>query len=162
MISHPYAYVDFTTYKPAQVEVTDVELELQGYKQEIFHSVLSDSYLPQEIDLTYKIPSAGLNVYQIKKSSSTEQECNPKECRAAVTSNGTKYEKNYSTEINLPKTARSISLDRGNTSITVTPIDHSRSITDEEWDKIITTIFNKFEPHSFEGSPYRFFDRWDM
>lgn len=168
MISHPYSYLDFTTYKPTSVEVKDVTLTLQGYKQEIFHGVFSDSYLPKKISLEYTIAKNNLRVSQTKSTwrAFTEEECNKQanteKCKLITAPNDITYIALYSDTDNAVTTPEAILLAKDSTLIRVSPLDDSRIISREEWNSLISNVLTPLEPHSFEGSAYRFFDSWDI
>lgn len=164
-ISHPYSYVSFTTFAPRGQQPEDVILNLQGYTQNIF--TFGDSYLPQRISLTYILPKDDLRVIQTKSSSSilNEASCNNNFSTLSCTlvaHGGQSFMELRSDSNNSDNYIEGILLQKDTTLIHIQPTDTNRVISGDEWRTIITTTFANLEARSFQGSPYRFFDSWNI
>lgn len=165
-ITHPFSYVNFTTYTLKNHEIKNPTLKLQGYKQEIFHGILSDSYLPKKISLVYSIPTPDLQVTQTKSTlpSFNEESCNQtlntERCTLTSTQNQPYLELRGNSE-NSSDEIQAILLQKDSTLIRVQPLNDAL-FSKEEWAAIATILVNNLEPHSFDGSSYHFFDKWNI
>ena len=164
-VSHPYSYVSFTTFAPANQEPQDVMLHLQGYSQNIFD--IGESYLPKKVSLAYTLSKENLLVTQTKSTSPTlnEADCN-KEMNTVrctlVSHEGQSFIELRSNSDNSDGHIEAILLQKATTRIHVQPITTDRVISNEEWRTIIATALAHLEAKSFQGSPYRFFDSWNI
>ena len=165
-ISHPYNYVSFTTFVPRDQQPQDVMLHLQGYTQDIFS--FGDSYLPQRISLTYTLPKDALHVIQTKSAAPTlsdlqcSQETSTEDCTLVKQENGMSFIELRSDTINSNGSIQGIFLQKDTTLIRIQPTDVNRVISSDEWRTIISTTFSNLEARSFQDSPYRFFNKWNI
>jgi len=141
-------------------------LHLQGYTQDIFS--FGDSYLPQKISLAYTLPKDALHVIQTKRTAPTlddlqcSQETSTEDCTLVKQDNEMSFIELRSNTINSSGGVQGIFLQKDTTLIRIQPTDTNRVISGDEWRAIIATTFADLEAKSFQGSPYRFFDSWNI
>lgn len=164
-VSHPYSYVSFTTFAPRGQQPQDIMLHLQGYHQDIFH--MGDSYLPKKISLTYTLPEKGVLVTQTKSTARTleelqcSQETNTEDCTLVKPEHGQSFIELRNNSDNSDGHVQAIFLQKETTLIRIQPTNVDEVIPNTEWQSIITA-FTNLEAKSFQKSPYRFFDSWNI
>ena len=164
---------------------TDWRLAMSRFKKCLF--VLTTSLLVLA-GIQYPVSAASYNLQQASKwaaahaqddqpnfngcasktnlPSFTEQECNhslnTERCSLVKTSTGQPYMELRGNSSNSTDDIRAIFLQKNTTLIRVQPVNDTVVFTTEDWNVIATTLLNTLEPRSFEGSPYHFFDRWNI